>query len=812
FRTIYGPRFLFLAPPNEFGVAKFVSTTIRPTKIPFKECYDYRECAEFFSDFLSYEELEPPNQYPPVLPAPTSVISWRKGDSFDYAVLLCSVLIGQGYEAYCVSGCAPVYITKINQTSELPPFVRHQMEDEARKKEKTKAAANLRGTGVDGSSEDDSAAEEDRVILRDDDDEILEFIVPKRLAPESIFLKMLQEQKEEEEAAIKAENEQIFVENGDIVDTDDPYEGERIHCWVLIKKGKRGVQEDVFIEPTTGRVYSLPEAPYVAVHFVWNHENFWVNMQMRSPVRQLQWDLYNTRFFEYILLKKSGVLQAPLSWADRFELTRDDIIKRYYGLSKTTFYKKCKVECFALYSQPDGLVKRVTLFKDCQRTLIYQIWETFKQRRDCMVERIRYPDERKVIERYLPGTPSSLKEVIEVEAIKRELLFYKSRLDGLVRHVEVIGVKMFEEFEGREDRRIYQSITLGDDLDSAREKIRKDASEDESKIVYYLPEEKVRISYHHAEGSIIEPVLMLKRKQATLEVDEEYMAFVKTFQRDVPDEKQLHRYLMRQKEIVMRFRNFVVDQAYQIHVWRGQQEAAITAARELEERHLLGLRDSAAAASRPLSANSNGAQGGEKEGGDSGAQPGSEGAKPEETAAAPVHTKHTLQPTVYDAARELLKNHVEEKEAQEAQQKQKESEEIDILAPYFVEFRGRALDAATAELIAKRCKNDMRKRMLHRAAVIQQRLQEQQEKLKRLKEAQQRRMKENNHDTGFINKEEEEGMSIEEQQSEIVFKIRILEQRLHRHEVQAMTRLNELERLLLTDSRLAPMWTKEAFG
>lgn len=110
--------------------------------------------------------------------------------------------------------------------------------------------------------------------------------------------------------------------------------------------------------------------------------------------------------------------------------------------------------------------------------------------------------------------------------------------------------------------------------------------------------------------------------------------------------------------------------------WRGQQEAAITAARELEERHLLGLRDSAGAASRPMSANSNGAQSGEKDGGGSGTRAEGEGAKTEETTAAPVHTKHTLQPTVYDAARELLKNHVEEKEAQEAQQKQKEAEEV----------------------------------------------------------------------------------------------------------------------------------------
>lgn len=43
------------------------------------------------------------------------------------------------------------------------------------------------------------------------------------------------------------------MDNDDIVDSDDPYEGERIHCWVLLKKGKRGVQEDLFIEPTTGK-------------------------------------------------------------------------------------------------------------------------------------------------------------------------------------------------------------------------------------------------------------------------------------------------------------------------------------------------------------------------------------------------------------------------------------------------------------------------------------------------------------------------------------------------------------------------------
>lgn len=47
------------------------------------------------------------------------------------------------------------------------------------------------------------------------------------------------------------------------IDDDEPdetapdlYIGRRIHCWVLVKKGKRGVTEDVFVEPSTGRSYT----------------------------------------------------------------------------------------------------------------------------------------------------------------------------------------------------------------------------------------------------------------------------------------------------------------------------------------------------------------------------------------------------------------------------------------------------------------------------------------------------------------------------------------------------------------------------
>ena len=37
----------------------------------------------------------------------------------------------------------------------------------------------------------------------------------------------------------------------------DLYRNRRKHAWVLVKKGKRSVEEDFFLEPSTGRKYSI---------------------------------------------------------------------------------------------------------------------------------------------------------------------------------------------------------------------------------------------------------------------------------------------------------------------------------------------------------------------------------------------------------------------------------------------------------------------------------------------------------------------------------------------------------------------------
>jgi len=118
---------------NECNKRKFICTTIRPTKLPYPELYDYVGCAKFVANYLEYEELLEPNRLPLLIPTPANVLSWQAGDCFDFAIVLCSLLVGTGYDAYVVYGTAPKDITTMDQSLMDCPFDLHfddQMDDE----------------------------------------------------------------------------------------------------------------------------------------------------------------------------------------------------------------------------------------------------------------------------------------------------------------------------------------------------------------------------------------------------------------------------------------------------------------------------------------------------------------------------------------------------------------------------------------------------------------------------------------------------------------------------------------------------------
>ena len=65
---------------------------------------------------------------PTSLVSPTSVLKCQKGNCFDYSVLLCSLLIGAGYDAYCVCGYATRETTLMDETREICPLLRKKDE------------------------------------------------------------------------------------------------------------------------------------------------------------------------------------------------------------------------------------------------------------------------------------------------------------------------------------------------------------------------------------------------------------------------------------------------------------------------------------------------------------------------------------------------------------------------------------------------------------------------------------------------------------------------------------------------------------
>ena len=65
---------------------------------------------------------------PDKLFSPTTVLKQQKGNCFDYSMLLCSLLIGAGYDAYCVCGYATKQITLLDQTRNICPLLRSKEE------------------------------------------------------------------------------------------------------------------------------------------------------------------------------------------------------------------------------------------------------------------------------------------------------------------------------------------------------------------------------------------------------------------------------------------------------------------------------------------------------------------------------------------------------------------------------------------------------------------------------------------------------------------------------------------------------------
>ena len=196
-----------------------------------------------------------PDRLPEVIPSPANVLDeWQAGDCFDFAILLCSLLIGVGYKAYVVYGTAPKEITTKDESNMECPFP----------------------------LDFNDLMEHENHHYDADEEQMIEKVTPE---PDPVTTGFSVETKEphrsiwDNEQTSKA---QAIKKQAEIaamtIDDDEPdyepndkYGKSRIHAWVLIMRPDREMNENIFIEPTTGRCYALDNSPYYSIEAIFDH-------------------------------------------------------------------------------------------------------------------------------------------------------------------------------------------------------------------------------------------------------------------------------------------------------------------------------------------------------------------------------------------------------------------------------------------------------------------------------------------------------------------------------------------------------------
>jgi hypothetical protein len=262
---------LLLCPLNEAGVPKFVPTTIRPTQLPFRELYDVGACAAFFAAYLHYEPLDNPMSVPIYLPSPSFTLQTRVGDAFDLATVLASYLIGSGYDAYVVSGRAPRWITLRMEDNSLcewkPP------DDAVEREHHTSPEALNAGMPSQVESSSDPAGAS-RYRLPAPPSLESEFAQISSLGS-SLTARAVAARATASSGSGEPTSKAVSAQSAPLHEQQQHH----VHAWVLVRAGQRDWPNHAFVEPSTGAIFPVTSSPYVAVESLWNHNNYYVNMQ-----------------------------------------------------------------------------------------------------------------------------------------------------------------------------------------------------------------------------------------------------------------------------------------------------------------------------------------------------------------------------------------------------------------------------------------------------------------------------------------------------------------------------------------------------
>ncbi|KAI2578789.1 dynein regulatory complex subunit 7 isoform X3 [Homo sapiens] len=690
---------LFLHPLNECEVPKFVSTTLRPTLMPYPELYNWDSCAQFVSDFLTMVPL--PDPLKPTIKKEEKVLPKK------YTIKpprdLCS---------------------------------RFEQEQEVKKQQEIRAQEK------------------------------------KRL-------------REEEERLMEAEKAK-----------PDALHGLRVHSWVLVLSGKREVPENFFIDPFTGHSYSTQDEHFLGIESLWNHKNYWINMQdCWNCCKDLIFDLGDPVRWEYMLLgtdksqlslteeDDSGIndeddvenlgkededksFDMPHSWVEQIEISPEAFETRCPNGKKVIQYKRAKLEKWAPYLNSNGLVSRLTTYEDLQCTNILEIKEWYQNREDMLeLKHINKTTDLKT-DYFKPGHPQALRvhsyKSMQPE-MDRVIEFYETaRVDGLMKREETPRT-MTEYYQGRPDFLSYRHASFGPrvkklTLSSAESNPRpivkiterffrnpaKPAEEDVAERVFLVAEERIQLRYHCREDHITASKREFLRRT---EVDSKGNKIIMTPDMCISFEVEPMEHtkkLLYQYEAMMHLKR--EEKLSRHQVWES----------ELEVLEILKLRE-------------------------------------EEEAA------HTLTISIYDT-----KRNEKSKEYREAMERMMHEEhlrqvetQLDYLAPFLAQLPpGEKLTCWQAVRLKDECLSDFKQRLINKANLIQARFE---------KETQELQKKQQWYQENQVTLTPEDEDLYLSYCSQAMFRIRILEQRLNRHKELAPLKYLALEEKLYKDPRLGEL-------
>ena len=401
-----------LSARNEYGTAKPLPTYLRLTLLPHPNLYDLRDLLQFVfrhvrhESWLVEEDTRNGCKITPTTTAtsPNQTLKWRAGDSLDQSILLASLLLGAGYDAYVVVGMAPDWLRR----GETDLLCIGNDDDDWRGGQGAENCGRFGWRGIpftevplDGENGNGSANGLHAWVM----------VRPGRRC-----------------------------DDGSSSDDEDAFDA----C-----------ASTIFADPAVGRIWSAeddsssssPSSPYSSIHTIWNQSNQWIRLSSTDSEACAQIPSYIDLEDESIWrpLYDMNKVHVPASWAEKIEMPVPFPPTEH----RVELYAQAKLEL-------SPASRKLTRYDDEERTEETEAIEVFQGRLDHLLERqtrTTSPNQT-FTETFSEFHPAGLRQWTETLGVERIIEFHLwIRADGLVCRKENYGdeKQIIEEFRSRPD-------------------------------------------------------------------------------------------------------------------------------------------------------------------------------------------------------------------------------------------------------------------------------------------------------------------------------------------------------------------------